>query len=196
MTANADQMSPYIHRVVRQYTTFFPNESRRHAMLLDWLRENYSELTNRRNCGGHVTVSSLILHSSSQSILLIQHPVLRLWVPPGGHMECGELLTEACLREATEETGVPDLCLHPWHSETDIPIDIGTHFIPANEAKGEARHPHFDFRYVFTTDYRHETCSGECGTGRWVELSSSFLKDRTDLAEVGDKIVAYCTPLG
>ncbi|MFN0065671.1 MAG: NUDIX domain-containing protein [Chlamydiales bacterium] len=43
--------------------------------------------------------------------LLIKHRKLNKWLPPGGHVDPGELLHEAALREAKEETGL-DVELH------------------------------------------------------------------------------------
>ncbi|MBA2448761.1 MAG: NUDIX domain-containing protein [Chloroflexi bacterium] len=40
-------------------------------------------------------------------VLLLFHPKLGMWLPPGGHIESGELPDEAAVREVLEETGVP-----------------------------------------------------------------------------------------
>ena len=39
-------------------------------------------------------------------VLLLDHPKLGRWLPPGGHIEPGELPDEAAVREVEEETGV------------------------------------------------------------------------------------------
>ncbi len=39
-------------------------------------------------------------------VLLLFHPKLRMWLPPGGHIDEGELPDEAAIREVLEETGV------------------------------------------------------------------------------------------
>src|SRR5680860_823118 len=41
-----------------------------------------------------------------EQVLLHRHRKLRLWLPPGGHVEFGELPDEAAVREVLEETGV------------------------------------------------------------------------------------------
>jgi 8-oxo-dGTP pyrophosphatase MutT (NUDIX family) len=38
--------------------------------------------------------------------LLLLHKKLGMWLPPGGHIDEGELPDEACLREIKEETGL------------------------------------------------------------------------------------------
>jgi ADP-ribose pyrophosphatase YjhB (NUDIX family) len=39
-------------------------------------------------------------------VLLLFHAKLELWLPPGGHVETGELPDDAAVREVLEETGV------------------------------------------------------------------------------------------
>jgi 8-oxo-dGTP pyrophosphatase MutT (NUDIX family) len=55
----------------------------------------------------------------------------------------------AALRELAEETGIdPDLVT----PISPIPLHIDVHPIPANPAKDEPDHQHFDFRFLFRTD--------------------------------------------
>jgi ADP-ribose pyrophosphatase YjhB (NUDIX family) len=50
------------------------------------------------------TVAVFVVHDDR--ILLHYHQKLARWLPPGGHIEPGELPDEAALREVHEETGV------------------------------------------------------------------------------------------
>jgi ADP-ribose pyrophosphatase YjhB (NUDIX family) len=50
------------------------------------------------------TVATFVVHNGR--VLLHYHPKLGLWLPPGGHIEHGELPDEAAVREVLEETGV------------------------------------------------------------------------------------------
>jgi ADP-ribose pyrophosphatase YjhB (NUDIX family) len=50
------------------------------------------------------TVAVFVVHADR--VLLHHHPKLGRWLPPGGHIEPGELPDEAALREVHEETGV------------------------------------------------------------------------------------------
>jgi len=53
---------------------------------------------------GHFTASAVVIHHGH--ILLIHHKRIGAWLPPGGHIEDGELPHQAALREVQEESGV------------------------------------------------------------------------------------------
>ncbi|MCL2461321.1 MAG: NUDIX domain-containing protein [Defluviitaleaceae bacterium] len=53
----------------------------------------------------HFTATGIVFNRE-KSILMIHHKKLRVWLPPGGHVEENELPDEAVLREIFEETGV------------------------------------------------------------------------------------------
>lgn len=57
---------------------------------------------------GQLTVgcSAAVFDSSHQRILLVRRSDNAKWAVPGGYMESGESLTEACCREVKEETGL------------------------------------------------------------------------------------------
>jgi 8-oxo-dGTP pyrophosphatase MutT (NUDIX family) len=69
----------------------------------------------RRECEpGHVTASALVLDHTGSQVLLTLHPRLGRWVQLGGHCEDDDAdIVAAGLREATEESGVADLCIAP-----------------------------------------------------------------------------------
>lgn len=50
--------------------------------------------------------SAAIFDDSGQRILLVRRADNDHWAVPGGYMESGESLTEACAREVLEETGL------------------------------------------------------------------------------------------
>jgi 8-oxo-dGTP pyrophosphatase MutT (NUDIX family) len=52
----------------------------------------------------HFTVAVFVVHK--QEVLLHFHRKLGKWLPPGGHIEDGELPDDAAVREVLEETGV------------------------------------------------------------------------------------------
>jgi 8-oxo-dGTP pyrophosphatase MutT (NUDIX family) len=54
--------------------------------------------------GRHFTVAVFVVWEGK--VLLHHHRKLRMWLPPGGHIEKDELPDEAAVREVWEETGV------------------------------------------------------------------------------------------
>ena len=57
-----------------------------------------------RQSGRHFTVAVFVVWEGS--VLLHRHRKLGMWLPPGGHIELGELPDEAAAREVLEETGI------------------------------------------------------------------------------------------
>jgi ADP-ribose pyrophosphatase YjhB (NUDIX family) len=57
----------------------------------------------------HWTATLLLIEEGK--VLLIWHPKFSLWLPPGGHVDPGELIHEAALRETKEEVGLNALIL-------------------------------------------------------------------------------------
>ena len=52
----------------------------------------------------HFTATGFVVHEGAT--LLHWHPKVKMWLPPGGHIEPNEDPVEAALREIEEETGV------------------------------------------------------------------------------------------
>lgn len=100
--------------------------------------------SRRQFVPGHVTASAFIIDRASRRLLLHHHRRLDRWLQMGGHVEPGESLREAALREAHEESGLADLRL-----VHEAPFDLHIHEIPA--AKGEPAHNHFDVRFLLET---------------------------------------------
>ncbi|WP_305790033.1 NUDIX hydrolase [Symbioplanes lichenis] len=93
---------------------------------------------------GHVTASTLIV-AEDRRVLLCLHGRLGLWMQVGGHCEPGDAtLAEAALREAREESGLPDLRLDP------VPIDVDVHEVRCGAGDGTPAGPsvHYDVRFL------------------------------------------------
>jgi 8-oxo-dGTP pyrophosphatase MutT (NUDIX family) len=57
-----------------------------------------------KNPDRHFVATGYVVHEGRTLLLL--HKKLGLWLPPGGHIDEGELPEEAALREIREETGL------------------------------------------------------------------------------------------
>jgi len=103
----------------------------------------------------HVTASALVV--GPRGVVLHRHRRLHRWLQPGGHLEAGEMPSEAALRECVEETGLP-VC-HPPGGPTLAHLDVHT------AARG---HVHLDLRYlVFAPDLRPAPGPGESQEVAW-----------------------------
>ncbi len=69
------------------------------------------------------TVAVFVVHEGS--VLLHWHRRLQRWLPPGGHVDPGELPDEAAVRETLEETGLEvELLDVSWgRPDLDLPVD-------------------------------------------------------------------------
>lgn len=68
----------------------------------------------RAHAPGHVTASALVFSHDAREVLLTLHPRVGRWIQLGGHCEePDETVADAALREAVEESGIPELTLEP-----------------------------------------------------------------------------------
>jgi 8-oxo-dGTP pyrophosphatase MutT (NUDIX family) len=87
----------------------------------------------------HLTASVMVVHADLERVLLCLHGRFRRWVQLGGHLEPADAtLAAAGLREATEESGLPGLHVHP------VPIGLDVH--PVNCRSGPGLH--YDVRFA------------------------------------------------
>ena len=137
-----------MHIIYRDYLIRFPEESERLSRLKHCLDEGFP-VHLRSVMEGHVTAATIVLSEDNKQVFLIHHKALNKWILPGGHYDLGEDLWQCAERETKEETGI-QISLDPWHKRHSmIPFDIDTHAIPANLAKNEGAHYHFDCRFLF-----------------------------------------------
>lgn len=133
------------------YLESFPEERQRLEILINQLEDD-GDIDSRKNFRGHLTGSALCIDPASEKVLLVHHRSLDLWIQPGGHLEPGELPLDAALREFKEETGIESFQLSSFHQRNQHPLDIDTHFIPANSVKNEPAHYHHDFLYLVISE--------------------------------------------
>jgi 8-oxo-dGTP pyrophosphatase MutT (NUDIX family) len=94
----------------------------------------------------HATASALIVHPDGGEVLLRWHQRQQGWLQVGGHADPGEAdPLGIALREAQEETGLPDL--RPWPTPDLRHVVI----VPVPAGKGEPAHEHADLRFVLAT---------------------------------------------
>jgi 8-oxo-dGTP pyrophosphatase MutT (NUDIX family) len=87
----------------------------------------------------HITASVLVVDAETDRVLLCLHGRVHRWVQLGGHLEPEDpTLVAAGLREATEESGIAGLWLHP------VPIHLDVHQV--NCRYGPAHH--YDVRFA------------------------------------------------
>jgi 8-oxo-dGTP pyrophosphatase MutT (NUDIX family) len=95
----------------------------------------------------HVTASALIVHPGSRRVLLRWHQRQQAWLQVGGHGDPGESDPLAItLREAREETGLPDLT--PWPDARLRHLVI----VPVSAGAAEPAHEHADLRFILATE--------------------------------------------
>jgi len=89
----------------------------------------------------HLTAGALVLSPDGSRVLLNLHRKAQRWFAFGGHLEPGDrTLAEAALREATEESGLPDLAVDP------APVHLSLHDVAFCNPRGTVRH--LDVRFL------------------------------------------------
>ena len=103
-----------------------------------------------RYSNNHFTASGLVIVHAN--VLLIHHKRIGAWLPPGGHIQPGEMPHEAAVREVFEETGVEVAVLSeavPNTASTEhffLPNPLAIHAVHAVE-KQESLY-HLDLVYI------------------------------------------------
>ena len=146
------QYNTQILESIESYLKMFPSEISSLNRLKAQLEDKNTDLLRRDNFIGHLTGSSLFYNQKNNKVLLVHHRSLDIWIQPGGHIDPDELPLTAALREFKEETKIEFVDIHPWHKKFNVPLDIDTHFIPANPKKNEPEHYHHDFLYLVIED--------------------------------------------
>ena len=133
------------------------------------------------NCEiGHITASTVIMDLTSERTLLHFHKRLGRWLQVGGHAEYETDFAQVALREAREETGLPDLEFVPCRDKI-VPIDYDIHAIP--QSGDIPAHLHLDFRYVLATRQPDALApsSGESTLFRWLSFDEALsMRDEID----------------
>jgi ADP-ribose pyrophosphatase YjhB (NUDIX family) len=134
----------------------------------------------------HFTVAVFVVWKSR--VLLHAHTKLGMWLPPGGHIEDGELPDEAATREVQEETGV---CVRlagprglPIEYPTQLVIPVGVQVEDI-----EPGHQHIDLIYFATPEPGGDTIDPnhvEQVRAGWYSL------DELEALGANEEIQAWC----
>lgn len=135
------ERAPALAQALLAYERRWPEEATTVALFLELLDDPENPFLRQR-LGGHFTGSAWVVSVDGQRTLLTHHRKLGRWLQPGGHADGDPDLAAVALREAEEETGVPELAL----IEGTRIFDLDRHWIP--ERAGVPGHWHYDVRYV------------------------------------------------
>lgn len=113
--------------------------------------ERHANPFDRAIAEGHLTGSAFVLDPAGR-LLLTHHLRLDIWVQLGGHSDDERIAHDVAMREAREESGLPDLAFHDallFDDGTPRLLDLDVHRIPARGS--EPAHDHLDLRFLLTT---------------------------------------------
>ena len=151
-----------IQALFKSYARRHPDESAVLGRMTSFVSAN-PDCFSRDLTVGHITGSAWILDSTGTRTLLTHHKKLNIWVQPGGHADGDSEVDRVAHREAVEESGLAEL-----HFLSDELFDIDIHQIPARGI--EARHYHYDCRFIFQAMDDNYIVSDESHDLVWVEL--------------------------
>jgi 8-oxo-dGTP pyrophosphatase MutT (NUDIX family) len=151
---------------LEQHVPADEEEARDRERILAFVRR-HADPFDHAISGGHLTGSAITVSADGRRVLLLHHRKLDRWLQPGGHGDPGETTgEEVALREASEETGISGLTLHPTAAR---PLDVDLHEIPARV--DEPAHEHLDLRYLVVAPADSEAAPdlAEAHAIRWVD---------------------------
>ena len=145
----------------------------RDIQLIKRLIARHDDILSPRCRVAHITASALVVHPETRRVLLHFHRKLGRWLQVGGHVDAGETVAQAALREAREETGLPDLAFFPPQAPP-LPFDYDAHDIPPRG--GQPAHLHLDFRYLQATRLPQalHPAPGESARFRWLTAPAAL----------------------
>lgn len=150
--------------LLHDYTRRYPAEQAVIERFLQFVRQ-HPDCFERSLTVGHVTGSAWVVNQAGTHVLLTHHKKLNRWLQLGGHADGNPRVHDVALREAQEESGLPE-----FRFVTDQIFDIDIHPIPARGSEPE--HFHYDVRFALQT-VKHEAyqVSEESHDLAWIEIA-------------------------
>jgi 8-oxo-dGTP pyrophosphatase MutT (NUDIX family) len=133
--------------------------------MIEFVLANGIRCFDRELSSGHIVGSAWIVNEGRSHALLVWHAKLGRWLQCGGHVERVDAnVLAAALREAIEESGLPNLT-----PVSDQIFDIDIHAIPGRG--NQPAHLHYDVRFAFVASHRaFIALSMESHGTRWMSL--------------------------
>ncbi|MFI5645639.1 NUDIX hydrolase [Kitasatospora sp. NPDC051705] len=134
---------------VRTLNGWRPADADQEQLRLDYLAHLAAQPEGLyRSClPAHVTASAAVVDPTAGRVLLTLHPKVGRWLQMGGHCEPGDGdLASAALREAVEESGIPDLVLLRVDG-APVPVRLDRHQVRC-AGKDRPENTHLDVQYV------------------------------------------------
>lgn len=125
-------------RVLDAWSAPDPTQERLRSAYLQHLLRHPDAMS--RSCSPeHLTASALVVSHDHRHVLLTLHARIGRWLQTGGHCEDDPSLHRAALREAQEESGIPDLVVDP------VPVLLSRHPVPCGPLRPAH---HLDVQHV------------------------------------------------
>ncbi|MFE6050099.1 NUDIX hydrolase [Kitasatospora sp. NPDC056446] len=134
---------------VRTLTAWRPAEEDQEQLRLDYLEHLAAQPDGLfRSClPAHITASAAVVDPAAGRVLLTLHPKVGMWLQMGGHCEPDDRdLAAAALREAVEESGIPDLVLLTADG-APVPAKLDRHQVRCT-GKDRPENTHLDVQYI------------------------------------------------
>lgn len=149
---------------LRGHKTISASEETYRLDTISFVKHHRHTWWQRGNLVGHVTAAAWLVNTQQTQALLLHHAKLDRWLQPGGHIDDTDASpADGALREAMEETRLPELSLAGLNL-----FDVDVHTIP--QRLDEAAHLHYDVRYLVVAKNSDVTISNESLGFRWIAL--------------------------
>lgn len=180
-------------QILTQYLEVFPDEAQRLSSLNELVSAVQDpQIIDRKHLPGHMTASAFVVSLEHSQVLLIYHNILQRYVQPGGHIDLEDAYPlAAAMRELDEETGIDAqqlTCHQACAHDAQVPMHVAVHRIPANAAKQEAAHEHYDLQYVFWCEDCPEVYINEAESAAYAWVDLDELQQIEEFEQMAQKI--------